>query len=186
MSEFVASLFWPTLYILTYLVWSTDGTVGERSTEPSSRRDHPGVYTRRYCYLSTPPVVHANKHKNVHRATTAAVGLPGSLVSEFKVASHNNDSSRIGTVLLYTIIIIKGGVRNVPCRDRGRRRFYPSGGGAVRADRSRSLEVGPLRVVHGSILCDPVQPNPSSDWPNPTQPTTSGKIWTQPDPTQFN
>jgi len=30
-----------------------------------------------------------------------------------------------------------------------------------------------LRVVHGSIFCDP------------TQPTTSEKIWTQPDPTQY-
>ena len=44
------------------------------------------------------------------------------------------------------------------------------------------------RVVHGSILCDPIQPNPSADWPNPTksnptQPTTSGKTWT---PTQPN
>jgi len=26
-----------------------------------------------------------------------------------------------------------------------------------------------LRVVHGSILCDQTQPNPSADWPNPTQ-----------------
>jgi len=25
------------------------------------------------------------------------------------------------------------------------------------------------RVVHGSILCDPIQPNPSADRPNPTQ-----------------
>jgi len=43
------------------------------------------------------------------------------------------------------------------------------------------------RVVHGSILCDPIQPNPSADWPNlthykgknldptrhPTQPNTT-------------
>ena len=28
---------------------------------------------------------------------------------------------------------------------------------------------GPPRVVHGSILCDPIQPNPSADLPNPTQ-----------------
>jgi len=42
------------------------------------------------------------------------------------------------------------------------------------------------RVVRGSILCDPIQPNPSADWPNPTQPTTSGKIWTQSDPTQYS
>ena len=42
------------------------------------------------------------------------------------------------------------------------------------------------RVVHGSILCDPIQPNPSSDWPNPTQPTASGEIWTQPDATIYN
>ena len=34
-------------------------------------------------------------------------------------------------------------------------------------------------------LCDPTQPNPSADWANPTQPTTSGKIWTQPDATQY-
>ena len=26
-------------------------------------------------------------------------------------------------------------------------------------------------VAHGSILCDPIQPNPSTDWPNPTQPS---------------
>ena len=39
------------------------------------------------------------------------------------------------------------------------------------------------RVVHGSILCDPIQPNPSADWSNPTQPTTSGEIWTQPNTT---
>ena len=41
-----------------------------------------------------------------------------------------------------------------------------------------------IRVVHGSILCDLIKPNPSADWPNTTQPTASGKIWTQPDPTQ--
>ena len=34
-----------------------------------------------------------------------------------------------------------------------------------------------LRVVHGSILCDPIQPNPLQ---------TSGKMWTQPNPTQLN
>jgi len=39
------------------------------------------------------------------------------------------------------------------------------------------------RVVHGSILCDPIQPNPSSDWLNPTQLTKSWKILTQPNPT---
>jgi len=44
----------------------------------------------------------------------------------------------------------------------------------------------PTRGVHGSILCDLMQPNPSADWPNPTQPITSGKIWTQPDPIQPN
>ena len=32
------------------------------------------------------------------------------------------------------------------------------------------------RVVHGSILCDPIQPNPSPDWPNPTQPNTTNKF----------
>ena len=47
--------------------------------------------------------------------------------------------------------------------------------------RPRHAHVWLLRVVHGSILCDPIQSNPSADhWPNPTQPTTSGKIWTQP------
>jgi len=44
----------------------------------------------------------------------------------------------------------------------------------------------PTRGVHGSILCDLMQPNPSADWPNRTQPITSGKIWTQPDPIQPN
>ena len=34
------------------------------------------------------------------------------------------------------------------------------------------------RVVHGSILCDPIQPNPSADWPNPAH--YKWKIWTQP------
>ena len=29
---------------------------------------------------------------------------------------------------------------------------------------------GRSRVVHGSILCDQIQPNPSADWPNLTQP----------------
>jgi len=33
-----------------------------------------------------------------------------------------------------------------------------------------------IRVVHGSILCDPIQPNPSADWPNPTQPNTTNKF----------
>jgi len=41
-------------------------------------------------------------------------------------------------------------------------------------------------AVHWSILCDPIQPNPSADWPNATQPTVSWKIWTQPDPNQYN
>jgi len=41
-------------------------------------------------------------------------------------------------------------------------------------------------VVHGSILRDPIQPNLSADWPNPIQPTTTGKIWTRPDPTRPN
>ena len=31
---------------------------------------------------------------------------------------------------------------------------------------------GKPRVVHESILCDPIQPNPSADWPNPTRPNT--------------
>ena len=39
-----------------------------------------------------------------------------------------------------------------------------------------------LRVVCGSISCDPTQPDPSSDWPNPTQPNANSKIWTQPNP----
>jgi len=38
-------------------------------------------------------------------------------------------------------------------------------------------------VVHGSILCDPIQPDPSADWPNLTQPTKSRKISTQPNST---
>ena len=58
------------------------------------------------------------------------------------------------------------------------------------------LEIGDLvrysqsvrnRAVHGSILCDPIQPNPSADWPNRTRPITSGKIWTRPNTTnKFN
>ena len=41
-------------------------------------------------------------------------------------------------------------------------------------------------VVHRSILCDLIQPNPSADWLNPTQLTTNEKILTQPDPTYYN
>jgi len=37
------------------------------------------------------------------------------------------------------------------------------------------------RVVHGFILCDPIQPNPSTDWPNPTH-----CKWKNLDPTQPN
>jgi len=37
----------------------------------------------------------------------------------------------------------------------------------------------------GPFFCDPIQPNLSADWPNLTQTTTSGKRWTQPDPTQI-
>ena len=40
----------------------------------------------------------------------------------------------------------------------------------------RSVNVtncGQSRVVHGSILCDSIQFNPSADWPNPTQPNTT-------------
>ena len=33
-------------------------------------------------------------------------------------------------------------------------------------------------------FCGPIQPNPSADWPSPTQLTTSGKRWTQLDPTK--
>jgi len=29
-----------------------------------------------------------------------------------------------------------------------------------------------IRVVHGCILCDLIQRNPSADWPNPSQPNT--------------
>ena len=47
-------------------------------------------------------------------------------------------------------------------------------------------QVTELRVVHGSILCGPIQPNPSADRPNPTQSTTSGKIWTQSNTTNKN
>jgi len=32
------------------------------------------------------------------------------------------------------------------------------------------------RVVIGSILCDPIQPNLSADWPNPTQPNTTNNL----------
>jgi len=54
----------------------------------------------------------------------------------------------------------------------------------VNAFLSRSKRCGFCpTVVHGSILCDPIQPNPSADWPNPTQLTTGGKIWTQPNTT---
>jgi len=49
-------------------------------------------------------------------------------------------------------------------------------------DKARSVQ---YRVVHGSILCDQIQPNPLADWPNPIQPNESGKIWTQPDPIQL-
>ena len=48
------------------------------------------------------------------------------------------------------------------------------------------LSSGYTRVVHGSIFCDPTQPNPSIDRPNPTRPTASWKISTQPNPTQLN
>ena len=46
------------------------------------------------------------------------------------------------------------------------------------------------RVVHGSILCDPSQPNPSADWPNPTQPNPTHYKWkkldlTRPNPIQL-
>ena len=37
--------------------------------------------------------------------------------------------------------------------------------------------------VHGSILCDSIQPHQLT---GPTQPTTHGKSWTQPDSTQCN
>jgi len=37
------------------------------------------------------------------------------------------------------------------------------------------------RVVHGSILCDPIQPGPSAEWPNPTH-----YKWKTVDPTQPN
>ena len=30
-----------------------------------------------------------------------------------------------------------------------------------------------MRVVRGSISCDPIQPNPSADRPNPTRPNTA-------------
>ena len=38
-----------------------------------------------------------------------------------------------------------------------------------------------IRVVHGSILCDPIQPNRSADWPDPTL-----FNWKNLDPTQYN
>ena len=36
---------------------------------------------------------------------------------------------------------------------------------------SQPFTTNRLRDVHGSILCDPIKPNPSADWPNPTNPT---------------
>ena len=42
--------------------------------------------------------------------------------------------------------------------------------------------MGCTRVVHGSILCDPIQLN--RQLTDPTQPNP--KFWTQPDPTQYN
>ena len=38
-------------------------------------------------------------------------------------------------------------------------------------------------VVHGSILCEPIQPNPSAD---PTQPNPTHYKWKNLDPTQYN
>ena len=40
-----------------------------------------------------------------------------------------------------------------------------------------------ITVVHGSILCDPIQPNPSADWLNPTQAEKFGPNPTQPNTT---
>jgi len=43
------------------------------------------------------------------------------------------------------------------------------------------------RAVHGSILCDSIQPIPSADWPNPLQVEKVGPNPTQPNATdKFN
>jgi len=44
------------------------------------------------------------------------------------------------------------------------------------------------RVVSGSILCDPIQPNPSADWPNPIHYKWENLDPTRPNPTtnKFN
>jgi len=42
------------------------------------------------------------------------------------------------------------------------------------------------RVVHGSILCDPIQPNTSADWPNPTHYKWKNLDQTRPNPIQPN
>ena len=48
-------------------------------------------------------------------------------------------------------------------------------GGAEKANTQSAVTIWKqqvlTRVVHGSILCDPIQPNPSAGWlTNPTQP----------------
>jgi len=42
------------------------------------------------------------------------------------------------------------------------------------------------RVVQGSILCDPIQPSPSANWPDQTQVGKFGPNLTRPKPTQPN
>ena len=41
------------------------------------------------------------------------------------------------------------------------------------------------RIVHGSILCDPIQPNPLADWPNPTHYKWKNMDPTRPNPIQL-
>jgi len=53
----------------------------------------------------------------------------------------------------------------------------------------RSPQIGTISqatVVHGSILCDPIQPSPSTGGPNPTQPNPTQPNPTQPNPIQSN
>jgi len=47
--------------------------------------------------------------------------------------------------------------------------------------KSSTILIDDSIVVHGSILCDPIRPNPSADWPNPTHCKLENL-----DPTQYN
>jgi len=46
--------------------------------------------------------------------------------------------------------------------------------------------VNPVLVVHGSILCNSIQPNPSANWPSPTQFNPLQVKIFGPNPTQTN